>query len=203
MLQGSAQLLLRTTSTGDFSAISLGSDLKNVSFGERTNLEESLYYRRRYNGQGKEKTDYNIFTVYKRDDIIGFCPFGIDVDIMGEHFEKSKGNTFRYWNKIRMGLKFSLEKNFTDSEDLLINYLSPEVYFSYLHLPFCARGDLTTKARKGSFMFFILASPLKKYLAYIKFNVGSTWIKPYFKQEDITFKKMVSDALILLNPKAA
>lgn len=189
-LNCNAQLLLRTTSTADFSAVSINSSFKNMNYADKWNLEEAFYYRNRFNKQSQEKSVYSIFSIYKKGTSVGFCPYGIDVDLMSERFNKNKANTFRYWNKIRMGFKFIIEKNLDDSVETLIGYIIPELYFSYLHIPQSARGDQTTKARKGSVMFFLMITPLKRSLTYVKFNVGSVWIKPYFRQEEITFNNM-------------
>ena len=191
-LQGNAQLLLRTTFTGDISAISLGTDFKNPDYGERSNLEECFFYRKQCNRDNLEKTVYNIFSVYKRDSVVGVCPYGVDVDLMSEHFEKNSGNTFRYWNKMRMGCKFLVETNPKYSLPIW-SYFNLEIYGSYLHLPHNARGDQTTKARKGSFMLFLMTTPgsftqlfqtnsSTKFLGYVKCNVSSVWIKAYFRQ---------------------
>jgi hypothetical protein len=183
VLQGSAQFLLRTTSGVDFSAISLDDNFTNTRFGERMNIDESMYYRNRYNGRDKEKTIYNIFSAYKRSEVIGMCPYGMDIDLMSEQSEKRKLNTFRYWNKIRLGFKFLIETNPKYSAESILDYIDGEICFSYLHLPHDARGDQTTKARKGSFMMFIMATPSERGIAYMKYNVGSTWIKVYYRKE--------------------
>ncbi len=190
VLSSSSQILIRTNSYIDLSAISSGTDLKNVKYGERVNIEESIYYRNRYSKEGKERTVYTIFTIYKKNSYIGICPYGIDFDLMSEHFQKNKANTFRYWNKIRMGFKMLVEKNLNDRNEKVYDYFIPEAYFSFLHLPHSARGDLTTKARKGSFMFYFMIAPTKRALFCIKQNIGSVWIKPYFKQESIFFNQM-------------
>lgn len=199
VLQSSAQLLLRTTSAADISAITLGSDFKDPSYGERMNLEESMFYRKRYNREDREKTVYNIFSVYKKNAVVGFCPYGVDIDMMSENFERSKPNTFRYWNKIRMGFKLLIETDPGYPDLPLLYYLNAEFYGSYLHLPHSARGDQTTRARKGSFMMFMLITPgsfsdffvtnaSTKFLGYMKYNVGSAWIKAYVRQGgSITF----------------
>jgi len=175
--------MLRTNSTGDISAISLGKDLKNISYGERYNFEESIFYRKRYGSGDKEKTVYNTFSAFKRDALVGFSPWGMDVDILSEKFEKCKGNTFRYWNKIRMGFDFIIEKDLNDSAKSFINYIKGKVFFSYLHLNRGARGDQTTKARKGSFMMYLSVTPLQRNYFYMKYNVGSAWIKTYYTQD--------------------
>ncbi|MBU0627446.1 hypothetical protein KKH82_08840, partial [Patescibacteria group bacterium] len=183
-LQGSAQLLLRTNSIADISAISVGTP-QSISFGQSTNLEESFYYRQRYDKNGLEKSRYNIFSMYKRGEMLGFCPYGKEIDLMNENFEKSKGNTFRYWNKIRMGMKILVEESaYERATEELWYYLDGEVYLSYLHLPRTARGDQTTRVRKGSFMISVLATPSRRFLGYMKYNVGSTWIKTYYRQEN-------------------
>lgn len=182
--------MLRTNTAAEISAISTGTDLKNKEFGERFNLEESLYYRSRYNGQSKEKSHYNIFSVYKRNSHFGICPYGIDVDIMSEKFEKNRANTFRQWNKIRMGFKLLLENDLNDSDQYGWDYLDGEMFFSYLHLPRTARGDQTTKARKGSFMMYLQICPSMRGTAYMKLNVGSVWIKTYYRQEKNYLKEL-------------
>lgn len=191
---GYSQLLLRTNTSFDFSAVIFNSDSRNLSYLEKINAEESVFYRKRFNKQSKEKTVYNIFSVYYKNTTIGFCPFGIDADLMSEHFNRNKANTFRYWNKIRMGLKFLFEKNINDPNEMILNYIIPELYFSYLHVPHLARGDLTTKARKGSLFIFVMTTPTKRSLTYFKFNVGSAWIMPYFKQESIVYNNMENSA---------
>jgi len=193
-LNANSQTLLRTNSAFDFSAISVNSGFNNFNYADVINFEESIYYRRKYNKESKIKCSYFIFTLYKKNSSIGICPYGIDFDLMSEHFKKNKANTFRYWNKMRMGLKFVFDKKINSPEIKLFDFIAPELYFSYLHLPHSSRGDLTTKARKGSFMFFLMVAPLKRSLVYTKFNVGSAWIKPYFKQESIRFYNMENSA---------
>ena len=211
VLQSSAQLLLRTNSVADISAISLGTNLKNPSYGERLSLEESFFYRKRFNREDREKTVYNIFTIYKKNAVVGFCPYGIDIDMMSENFERSKPNTFRYRNKIRMGFKLLFETDPGYPDLPLLYYLNAEFYGSYLHLPHSARGDQTTKARKGSFMAFMLVTPgssndffvtnaSTKFLGYMKYNVGSAWIKAYLRQGgSITYTGLYAE--FELNPK--
>ena len=188
-LQTTAQCFLRTNSVAEISGFSLGAENFDLGYVDRFSLEESFYYRKGYNKDCKEKTMYNIFSLYMRNQVFGLCPYGLDFDVLSERSEKSRGNTFRYWNKIRMGFKLLVEVNPKISALSPIDFLDGEIYFSYLHLPHGARGDQTTKARKGSFHFFILATPSQRGLAYMKFNVGSVWIKTYYRQGKFNFRE--------------
>ena len=184
-----AQCLFRTNSMIDFSPASVGTENYDFKFFERLRIDESLFYRTRYNKAGNEKSMYHLLSLYKRFEVIGFCPYGIDYDIFSERFEKNKGNTFRYWNKIRMGFKILFETNPNVPAESPIEYLDGEMYVSYLHLPHGARGDQTTKARKGSFQLFLLATPSQRANAYMKLNVGCVWIKTYYRQEKKDLKE--------------
>ena len=193
-LNSNAQILLRTNTDLYLSAVSIDKDLKNFDYAEYSYFEETLNYRKRYNKYGGERSVYTIFSVYKKFNSYGVCPYGLNFDIMSERFNKNKANTFRYWNKIRMSLKLLIEKNVKDPTELPINYFIPEMNFSFLHIPHSARGDQRTKSRKGSFMFIFTVTPTKRILTCMKFNVGSVWIVPYFKQEAVIVNNMKSFA---------
>ena len=186
-LQGSAQLLVRTVSQGETSILSMGLDQQDLNTFQNNKLKGEIYYRTRYDSDGIEKSRYSIFSIYQRDSILEFCPYGLDIDVLHEKFGNGKGNTFRYWNKIRMGFKILIEESIYEraTEDFWY-YLNGEVYVSYLHLPQSARGDHQNKSRKGSVMMFARATASKRYLCYIKYSFGSTWIKGYYKKEQYT-----------------
>lgn len=186
-LQSNAQTLIKSSTSIEGGVFSLGFDLHDKTYGDRLNIDQTIYWRRRYSDESKEKTVYNFNSLYKRDSIIGVCLYGIDIDMMAEAFETRKANTFRYWNKLRLGGALLLEKNpkWPDySLEECYNYFNAEIYISYQHIPHSARGDRTTKVRRGSYMFFALATPTKKFDVYFKVKpIGSTWVKCYYYRE--------------------
>jgi len=174
VLQGNAQnIFFRSTS--------------KVEYSEQINFNQTIYWRKHFNKESGLKTIYNLNSIYKTDSLFGILVYGIDIDMMSDRFEKNKGNTFRYWNKIRMGFGLMFEKNPYNPPfpiETAYNYINAEIYLNYLHLPHSARGDRTTKSRRGSFMIFLLATPSKRFEGYLKIKpFGRVWIKPYFKQE--------------------
>jgi len=194
-LQCSAQFLKRNSTEFQISPVSAGFNLKKITYGDKMSFDQTFYWKKHYNSEDHEKTVYNFHSLYKRNSVIGVCVYGIDIDMMSDWFEKSKENKFRYWNKIRMGFKLLIEVNshyLVSPWKKFYRYLNGEIYLSYLHLPHQARGDQTTKYRKGSFMLFALTSPsqqlqnlnYQKFVGYMKYKaIGSTWFKAYYHQD--------------------
>ena len=186
-LQGNAQTLLFRSSTlleGD--CFSASADFKETSYLSETNIDQTIYWRRRYNGDSQDKTVYNLNSIFKRDSMIGVRLYGIDIDMMSDVFEKNSANTFRYWNKLRLGVTLILQKNPKLPEypfDQFYNYFNGEIYLNYLHLSQHARGDRMTKSRKGSFMMFFLITPTFRMDVHCKINLGGVWMKGYYHQE--------------------
>ena len=184
-LQGNAQLL-RSSTLIETSVFAVTPDFVNPNYLDHTNIDQTIYWRRRYNGDSQEKTVYNFHSIFKRDSIIGVRVYGIDVDMMTDVFEKQGANSFRYWNKLRMGFTLILQKNpkLPDyPSDQFYNYINGEMYLSYLHLLRGARGDRMTKSRRGSFMAFFLITPTFRIDIHCKINLGSVWMKGYYNQE--------------------
>jgi len=173
-LQGNAQNIFLRSST-------------KVEYSEQISFDQTIYWRKHFSKESMPKTVYNFHSIYKKDSLLGILLYGIDIDMMSDKFEKSKGNSFRYWNKIRMGFGLMLERNPYNPPfpiETAYNYINAEIYLSYLHLPRSSRGDRNTKSRRGSFALFLLATPSKRFEGYLKFKpFGRAWIKPYFKQE--------------------
>lgn len=175
-LQGNAQnIFLRSSSSIE------------ISTSKQINFAETVYWQRRFNRESQPKTAYHSFSVYKLDSVWGIGIYGLDIDMMSEKFDKRRANSFRYWNKMRMGFSLMLEANpryFPLPMEEAYNYINGELYFSYLHLPRLSRGDRMTKSRRGSFMIFLSATPSQRFEGYLKFKpLGRIWIKSYFKQE--------------------
>jgi hypothetical protein len=193
-LQSNAQTLLRSSTTLEGTSFSTTPDFTETSYLSRTNVDQTIYWRKRYNRDSQEKSVYNFHSIYKRDSILGIRLYGIDIDMMSEKFEKRKANTFRYWNKIRLGFSLMIEGNPKHEMypiEEFYYYIDAEIYFSYLHLPKSARGDRETKARRGAYMLFIMANSSQRmdsyYLkmdAYFKVKpFQNVWLNLYYHQE--------------------
>ncbi len=184
-LLGNAQHL-RSSTLFESSAFATTASFDSPNYLDHTNIDQTIYWRRKYNGDSQEKTVYNLHSIFKRDSIIGMRVYGIDIDMMTDVFEKKGANMFRYWNKLRLGFTLILQKNpkLPDyPSDQFYNYLNGEIYLSYLHLPRIARGDRMTKSRRGSFMLFFLLTPTFRMDAHMKVNFGGVWMKGYYYQE--------------------
>ena len=155
-------------------------------------FDQSLYWRGKNHPNNYEKTFYNVHSIYLRDSMLGVRLYGIDFDMLHEAFHKKNTNRFRYWNTMRMGFSFMLEKNYKHDpfpKGEAMRYINAEVFISYMHIPHKSRGDQSGKARVGTWMLFILACPSQKYDVYLKIRpFGLTWLKFYYTKEfDITY----------------
>lgn len=187
VLPSNAQILIKSSTLVEGDAVSSNYDFNDFSSFQQTTIDQTIYWRQRYNRDNREKTVYNFHSIYKRNSMIGARLYGIDIDVMAENFEKPKANTFRYWNKIRLGFDLIVEADPNEKPyplDESYGYLDAEMYVRYLHLPHSARGDNRTKYRKGSFEFFFLITPYQRMTSYFKVKpIGSTWLKFYYHQE--------------------
>lgn len=151
------------------------------------NFDQTIYWRKKPCGYGQEKTVYHYHSFYKRDSLLGFRIYGMDIDMMSDVFSSVWANKFRYWNKIRLGLSIIYEKSNTptpvDDEFYYYYNFDGEISLSYLHISQTSRGDKSTHFRKGSFMLFLLATPTRRIETFFKVNAGGVWIKSYFKRE--------------------
>ena len=186
-LQSNAQILVRSSTLVEGSVVSMDQNFNNPSFLDQSTIDQTIYWRKCYDRTNLEKTVYNFHSLYKRNSMIGARIYGIDFDLMAAPFDKKAANTFRYWNKLRMGFALIVEADpYAQQYPLeeVYRYLNGEMYISYLHLPQSARGDHTIKYRKGSFMFFGLITPSWLIDTYFKVKpIGNTWLKYYYRQE--------------------
>jgi len=187
-LPGKAQMLVRTSSEIKISPVSFEPRSSSLEYFGRNNFSQTIYWRKRYRtvnleyGEGQaEKTVYNFHSVYFRDSLWGATLYGLDIDLMAEHFEKKKANKFRYWNKLRLGGVILLEVNPKAKAMPLEDswrYLDMEFYFNYLHIPQRARGDRTTKFRRNSFGLHIALATTGRLSGYLKYKaLGNCWLK--------------------------
>ena len=150
-------------------------------------FDQSLYWRSNNRPNNYEKTFYNFHSVYLRDSMIGLRVYGVDFDLLHEAFKKKNTNKFRYWNNLRMGFSFLLEKNYKHpmfSKDESFEYINAEVFISFMHIPHKSRGDQSTKARVGTWMLFVLGTPSRKFDIYLKIRpFAFSWLKFYYTQE--------------------
>lgn len=186
-LQGSAQILFQSSTLLESSVITLNADSNNFSGLDQTSFDQTIWWRNRYNRAKHEKMSNTFLSLYKRNDMIGARIYGADLDLMAEEFESSRANTFRLWNKLRLGFALLVEKDPSIAPlpwDESYGYLDGEIYFRYAHIPHSGRGDKRTKYRRGSFEAFFLLTAQKRASAYIKAKpIGSTWLKVYYRQE--------------------
>ena len=137
--------------------------------------------------------------IFKTDSIVGIR-FGYDFDLMAEMFEKSNGNTFRHWNRFRMGFHFILKNNVY--HPLIINdafdIIDAELTVSYLHIPSHMRGDQTLSRRRGYIeMFFSLRSSFDKN-AYIGVKpFGAMWLRATY--QDVHYLRVANHRFVGLD----
>ncbi|PKP23032.1 MAG: hypothetical protein CVU05_01255 [Bacteroidetes bacterium HGW-Bacteroidetes-21] len=182
-----AQFIVRSESRVETMPFTLNSDVKQPALFYRAEFEQKIFWRTMFNEKDQEKTVYHFHSVYKLDSIIGAVIYGIDIDMLGAAFKKQGPNRFRYWNKLRLGMALLAEANpewDPIPAEKFYDYLNAMVYISFLHLPSKARGDQTTKARRGSYMLYAMMTPSQRQEFFLKFKpVGSTWVKfNYFKE---------------------
>lgn len=124
-----------------------------------TSIEQSLFWRKRYSNEGKEKDSYVFHSIYLKDSAIGFKYFGYEINLLHETFENSRTlNKFRHWNTIRIGTALSVEHIFWNDyypKELIYEYFNANIYVKYYHIPTATRGDRTTKNRIGSWGFVL------------------------------------------------
>jgi len=184
-LQSNAQAL-RSSTLIETSPYAFSTGENEPGYLDRTSMDQTIYWRQKFNAESQAKTIYHLQSIFKRDSMIGVRLYGMDIDMMSDAFEKKGANRFRYWNKLRLGFTLILEKNRHRPDyplEEFYNYLDGEFYIHYLHLSQSTRGDRTTRFRRGSFAIFLLATPSRRIDAYVKVNVGGVWLKPYYFQE--------------------
>ncbi len=128
-----SQVHIRSSTLIEGSVLSVSPFDFRVPYPDRPIIDQSLYWRPKNIPNGYEKTFYNMHSVYLRDSMIGIGLFGIDYDLMNNTFKKRGPNFFRYWNKLRMGFLFMLEKNYNHPwypKGERYNYINGEVYLS-------------------------------------------------------------------------
>ena len=173
-----------------------------------TDFHTDIYLKRKWTNENKEKLSYSVFGMFKRDSTMGF-KIGYDFDLMSEHFEKQKSNTFRHWNRFRARIDLILNDNtnhFHFEEDILYLF-DTELSLYYLHIPQTLRGDQTL-ARRGGYVelkFAFRAASFDNY-GHIRFKPwGNTWIKGFYdsrQQGKIVLRRFVGlDCEIQANSK--
>ena len=127
-----AQIYFKTLTQINDYPISYRKDSAFV-LGDNLRFEHSFYWKKRVDNSGKEKDAYLSHSLYYRDSIIGVRLVGFNFRLFHEKFSTGKMNFFRYWNRIRLGFSFMLEKNYFHS------YYSSDDYYKYLNVDFFVR----------------------------------------------------------------
>ncbi len=185
-------------------------EIVNISNPEEfyTDFHADIFLKRKWTNENKEKLSYSVFGIFKRDSTMGF-KIGYDFDLMSEHFEKSKGNTFRHWNRFRARIDLVLNDNpnhFHFEEDILYLF-DTELSLYYLHIPNTLRGDQTLSHRRGylEMRAYFRAASFDNYLQVRFKPFGNTWIKAFYDSRQagkIVLRRYLGlDFEIQTNPK--
>lgn len=173
-----------------------------------TNFHNDIYLKSKLNGDRREKVSYYVLGIFKRDTSMG-CNIGYDFDLMPEYFEKSGGNTFRHWNRIRARIDVILndKTGHFQFEEYIIDLFDAQVSLSYLNIPQTLRGDQKLTHRKGyfEFLFSMRAMTFDTY-AHLRFKPwGNTWIKMFHdsrhNMKDLMRRFIGLDFELETNPK--
>jgi len=139
-----------------------------------------FFLKRRLTKDQREKLSYNTFGVFKRDSTIGF-KIGYDFDLISENFEKSRGNSFRYWNHLRARFDFIINDKVDhfQFEEYILDLFDAEMSLSYLHIPRNLRGDQKLIHRRGYFEFKVSMKGISfDTYSHVRFKPhGNIWIR--------------------------
>jgi len=149
---------IKSSTYFESSTVSYQPDLDAYRYFENINFEQSLFYRKTYNKYQKETDSYYYNSIYFKDSMVGAKFVGYEFNLMREPFEDSRFlNNFRRWNRLRFGAFFGAEynpfKGFLPLEQS-VEYINAGVSIFYYHVCKSARGDKTTKYRRGEWGFF-------------------------------------------------
>lgn len=149
---------LRSITNFETSTVSYQAETEEYWYLDNINFEQMLYYRRTYNKEFQETDSYYYNSVYFKDSLVGAKLIGIDFNLMRDPFEDSpRLNYFRHWNIIRIGGFFGAEYNPFEGPypvEESYQYINGGGYIRYYHIKKSARGDKTTKYRRGDWGFF-------------------------------------------------
>lgn len=150
------------------------------------NAEFDLYMKRaKQKDNSGPKLSYWRTGIFKLDSLSGLKT-GYDFDLMAEHFDKSKGNTFRHWNRFRMGMYAIAESNTYHPTKIenVFDLIDGELTIKYLHIPQKLRGDQTLSKRKGyvEASFGIRTNFDKNINVGIK-PFGATWMRATYEDK--------------------
>ncbi len=142
----------------NFESSTVTYNMEKYNYLDNINFEQSLFWRRRYNSDGQNHDSYFTNSIYFKDSVVGIKYFGFDMNFMHEKFDNLRMNEFRMWNCIRLGFALSTEINPFEEEvnpNQVYNYLNGNIYVKYYHIRKSARGDKTTKHRRGTWGFYL------------------------------------------------
>lgn len=174
--------------------------------GEYLNVKFDLYMKRskkKHNLGGK--LSYWRTGLFKLDSLSGF-ETGYEFDLIPEGSEEAKQNTFRYWNRLRMGTYIIAQTNISNSkktEDVL-DMVDAEMTIWYLHIPQKLRGDQTLSKRRGYVSAFLgIKTNHDKVISLGIKPSGRAWIRAKYQDKHYNnstiYKSIGLDVEILTN----
>lgn len=141
-----------------------------------------------------------------KEDSLSDLKTGYEFDLMPEGFSDPKKNTFRYWNKLRLGGHLIYETNTNKPIKIkkTLDFIDAEITFKYLHVPQKLRGDQTLLKRKGYLSTFLgIRTNHDKHISIGVKPSGKTWIRATYQDKHYmgsTIKKAIGlDVEILTN----
>ena len=167
----------------------------------------NIFMKKSIASKYRERLSYWRTNIFKTDSLVGIN-FGYYFDLMPDPFKRSKYNTFRYWNRLRMGFFFGLTNNANGPFNSINiwNLLDGEITIDYLHIHHFLRGDQSLSKRRGYIKvhFSIKSSfDIDSYIAYKP--IGYLWVKALYSNHYYG-NTMVNSAIgieleVLINPR--
>ncbi len=156
-LQYAVSQKIKSSTNFESSTISYNTQKSSYHYFQNINFEQTLFYRKTYNKYNKETDSYYYNSLYFKDSIIGAKLTGYEFNLMHDRFEDSRFlNNFRRWNILRfgsfLGIEYNPFKGFLPLENSF-EYINAGISIRYYHIRKSARGDKTTKYRKGEWGF--------------------------------------------------
>ena len=204
-----AQVAIRLDSDLEYPAISSPA----IAITPQTNyfaqevfcLDESFFWRKKYNADAIEKDAYFLHSLYIRDMGIGLRIFGMDFNPFYNRFLTYKFNQILRKNKLRF--RFSVMMEYYPHDDYFVQgendrlFSKPETYYNmintdasiyYTHISKTSRGGSKTKERKGTWGIFFWTDIKKRMVADLHIQTGAYVLikfryKKYYSGKRVAF----------------
>ena len=207
--QSYAQLAFRLDSDIEYPAISspLIAITPQTTYFNKENLcvNESFFWRKKYNADAVEKDAYFFHSLYVRDMGVGLRIFGMDFNPFYNRYLSYKFNQILRKNKLRF--RFSLMMEYYFDDDYFVKgkndrlFSKPETYYNmintdvvifYTHISKTSRGGSKTKERKGTWGIFFWTDIKKRMVIDLHIQTGAYVLikfryKKYYSGKRIAF----------------